>query len=51
MSAPRVLRTRPATSAVRLVTSPVIAPTHPLRVVLDVVPVDMAAVDPRSATR
>lgn len=47
VSAQRVLRIRPATSAVKPATSPVTAPTQLLRV-LDVV---SNLVDPKSATR
>lgn len=53
MNALRVLRTRPATSAVNLVTSRVIALTHPLTVVLVVVAASLlvvAALVVKSAT-
>lgn len=50
-NAQRVLRTRPATSAVNPVTSPATAKTHPKKV-LDVVASAVAVVvQPKSATR
>jgi len=49
VNAQRVLRIRPATSVVNLVTSPATAKTHPKRV-LDVVALVVLVVQPKSAT-